>query len=73
MYGKPVRTYFFAKCASKTGRGWTHTFHEKRHTEEIDFFLINKNVDSALYKENLCSGNFEDVKDVNLVTLLINA
>jgi len=55
-------TYGFVEFASKAGRRRTHSFHKKRHTEEIDFFLINKNVDSALRNPSL-SGR-QGYKDV---------
>lgn len=40
--------YGFIKLTSETQGKGTHSFHEERNTEEIDFFLINENVDSAL-------------------------
>jgi hypothetical protein len=41
-------TYGFVKYTAKSGRRRTHSFHEERYTEEINLFLINENVDSAL-------------------------
>ena len=41
-------TYGFVKYTAKSGRRRTHSFHEERYTEEINLFLINENINSAL-------------------------
>jgi len=47
--------YCFIKLTTQSQTQGTHTFHEERYSEEIDFLLINKDVNSALRDSILSS------------------
>lgn len=50
-----------------TGFYWRHTFHQKSHSEDIDMFLIDINVNRTLW---VLSENWEDAVNTERLNLL---